>query len=110
MLSLKDFASTLTRAQKERKLSATALAQRAGLSDQAVRAMLHGEAAPRLTNAMAIADALGMELVLVPKAAAEGLREGQQPQRARTVVSDVERRLGMGVGLEPSKAMNRGKQ
>ncbi|MFN9474646.1 hypothetical protein [Acidovorax sp.] len=70
------------------------MAEKTGLTDQSVRAMLHGNAAPRLTNAMAVADALGMEFVLVPKAMAEGMRSSSEDRSPRTVVSDVERRLG----------------
>lgn len=95
MRTLRDFSTALTQAQKASAVTAKDLASRTGLSDQAVRAMLHGEAAPRLTNAMALADALGLELVLMPKAAAEGYRHTETSPATRTVLSDVERRLGV---------------
>ncbi|RYF57020.1 MAG: XRE family transcriptional regulator [Comamonadaceae bacterium] len=114
MQTLRDFAVAITHAQKDRGLTAKELAARTGLSDQAVRTMLHGEAAPRLTNAMALADALGMELVLMPKAAADGFRRSASSEPAsRTVISDVERRLGVAVGSPggsaagPSKTAHR---
>lgn len=94
MQSLEDFAQEMSRHQKARRVTATELAGRAGLTDQSVRAMLHGHAAPRLTNAMALADALGLELVLVPKAVAQEMRASAEPPQARTVVSDIERTLG----------------
>lgn len=95
MQSLEDFAQEMSRHQKARRVTATELAGRAGLTDQSVRAMLHGHAAPRLTNAMALADALGLELVLVPKAVAQEMRASAEPPQARTVVSDIERTLGI---------------
>jgi ribosome-binding protein aMBF1 (putative translation factor) len=90
--SLKDLSIELTKAQQASKLSAVELAKRTGLSDQSVRSMLHGEAAPRFTNAVALADALGLEFVLVPKAAAQSMRASQEPPPNR-MLSDVERRL-----------------
>lgn len=89
MRTLSEFATTLNEAKKARKLTANALAERTGLTAQAVRQILSGESAPRLTNAMALAAELGLELVLLPKDAAQSL--AAPPQTQRTVVSDVER-------------------
>jgi transcriptional regulator with XRE-family HTH domain len=92
MKKLAEFASGLRAAQQQQRKSATALAAATGLSPLAVRQMLAGNAAPRLTNAMAVADALGLELVLVPKAVAAGLSSADDtPQRS--VLTDIERRL-----------------
>lgn len=107
MQSLLEFAADLTSAQRERGVTATELAEKTGLSDQSVRAMLHGVTAPRLTNAIALADALGLELVLVPKAMAEGMRASTQPRQVRTVVSDAERMLGAIPGV-PAPTVTRG--
>jgi transcriptional regulator with XRE-family HTH domain len=97
MRSLHEFAGAMKVAQKARRLTANELAIRTGLSPQAVRQMLAGDTAPRLTNAMALAQELGFELMLVPREAAQSL---SQPQRAeRTVVSDVERLIA---GTAPS--------
>lgn len=90
MRTLSEFATTLNEAKKARKLTANALAERTGLTAQAVRQILSGESAPRLTNAMALAAELGLELVLLPKDAAQSLAVPLQSQQ-RTVVSDVER-------------------
>ena len=92
MKTLKEFASTIKASQKAQNLSAAELATRLGLSAQAVRQMLAGTTAPRLTNAMALANELGLELVLVPKEIAQTL--SQQSQAPRAVLSDVERLLG----------------
>lgn len=91
MRTLSEFAVALSDAKKARKLTANALAQRTGLTPQAVRQILAGESAPRLTNAMALASELGLELVLLPKDAAQSLAAPQHAQR--TVMSDVERLL-----------------
>lgn len=106
MKSLREFAEEISIRQKERQLTATELAERTGLTDQSVRAMLHGNAAPRLTNAMAVADALGLEFVLVPKAIANEMRSSTADRSPRTVLSDVERRLGMlPHGIQGNEAM-----
>lgn len=96
MQTLGEFSAALTEAQKERGLTARALAAKTGLSALAVRQILAGVAAPRLTNAMALASELGLELVLLPKEAAHSI--GGVKQAERTVLTDVERRLGIARG------------
>lgn len=96
MQTLSEFAAAMTEAQKARKITAIALAERTGLTPQAVRQILSGQSAPRLTNAMALASELGFELVLLPKEAAQSLT--QAPRAERVVLTDVERRLGLGRG------------
>ena len=93
MKTLQEFADALTHAQKARKLTAKELADSVGLSDLSVRRILSGQAAPRLTNAMALASELGLELVLVPKEVAQSLSGA--PKKPRSVLSNVERRLSL---------------
>ena len=93
MKTLQEFADALTEAQKARKLTAKELADSVGLSDLSVRRILSGQAAPRLTNAMALASELGLELVLVPKEVAQSLSGA--PKKPRSVLSNVERRLSL---------------
>ena len=93
MKTLQEFADALTEAQKARKLTAKELADSVGLSDLSVRRILSGQAAPRLTNAMALASELGFELVLVPKEVA--LSISGAPKKPRSVLSNVERRLSL---------------
>jgi len=93
MQTLQEFAQALTHAQKQQRVTANALAQQTGLSPQAVRQILAGMTAPRLTNAMALAAELGLELVLLPRPAARSLSEAAQPER--TVLTDVERLAGV---------------
>lgn len=85
-------------AKAARRLTDIELAERTGLSAQSVRHILSGDTAPRLTNAMALAQELGFELMLVPQEAAQSLAQPQQAQR--TVISDVERLL-LGNALIP---------
>lgn len=92
MKTLGEFAQALSQGQKAQKVSAKDLAERTGLSPLAVRQILAGKSAPRLTNAMALAAELGLELVLVPQAVAESL--SVQPPAERTVQTNVERMLG----------------
>ena len=93
MKTLQEFADALTEAQKARKLTARELADSVGLSDLSVRRILSGQAAPRLTNAIALASELGLELVLVPKEVAHSLSGASQ--KPRSVLSNVERRLSL---------------
>ncbi len=99
MITLGEFAKALSDAQRARKITANELANRTGLTPQAVRHILSGVAAPRLTNAMALASELGLELVLMPKEAAHSI--ATPPQVERKVLTDVERRLGLKVVSEP---------
>ena len=94
MKSLSEFTDILSDAKRSQKITAKELALQSGLSPLAVRQILSGTSAPRLANAMALAQQLGLELVLVPKAVADGLRQ-PSTKLQRTVVSDVERRLGI---------------
>ena len=94
MKTLSDFADVLSKAKRTQKITAKELAQRTGLSSLAVRQILSGASAPRITNAMALAQQLGLELVLVPTAVTDGLV--RPPKKAgRAVVADVERLLGI---------------
>lgn len=94
MKTLGNFANTLSEAKRSQKITAKELAQRTGLSSLAVRQILSGTSAPRITNAMALAQELGLELVLVPTVVADGLE--RPPKKAqRTVVTDLERLLGI---------------
>lgn len=104
MQTLGEFARSLTDAQKARKVSIHELARETGLSRLAVRQILAGDSAPRLTNAMALASALGLELVLMPKEAAQSLAATAAAEAKRTVLSDVERRLNMNVPASSSRS------
>lgn len=93
MQTLQDFADALTQAKGTRQVTASELAARTGLSLLTVRKILAGDVAPRLTNAIALAGELGLELILVPKGAAQSI--SAQSGGGRTVLTDLERRLGI---------------
>lgn len=110
MKTLGDFARALSQQQKEQKVSAKDLAERTGLSPLAVRQILTGKSAPRLTNAMALAAELGLELVLVPQAVAKSL--SSEPPAERTVQTNVERWISSSAILSDSdtlRPMNAGR-
>ncbi|MCM2346876.1 helix-turn-helix domain-containing protein [Acidovorax soli] len=94
MKTLGNFANILSEAKRSQKITAKELAQRTGLSALAVRQILSGTSAPRITNAMALAQELGLELVLVPTVVADGL-ERPLKKLGRTVVTDIEMMLGV---------------
>ncbi|UOB05890.1 helix-turn-helix domain-containing protein [[Acidovorax] ebreus] len=94
MKTLANFAATLSEAKRSQKITAKELAQRTGLSSLAVRQILSGTRAPRITNAMALAQELGLELVFVPTVVADGI-ERPLKKPGRTVVTDIERMLGV---------------
>ncbi len=94
MKTLANFAVTLSEAKSSQRITAKELAHRTGLSSLAVRQILSGKSAPRITNAMALAQELGLELVLVPTAVADGI-ERPLKKPGRTVVTDIERMLGV---------------
>ncbi|CAB5721052.1 Helix-turn-helix [Delftia tsuruhatensis] len=107
MQTLGEFSQAMTDAQKARKVTINALARETGLSRLAVRQILAGDSAPRLTNAMALASELGLELVLMPKGAAQSLAGTGAAAPQRTVLSDVERRLNPDLpASSPQKAGN----
>lgn len=101
MQTLGEFSQAMTDARKARKLSINELARETGLSRLAVRQILAGDAAPRLTNAMALASELGLELVLVPKEAAQSLAGTGTAAPQRTMLSDLERRLNLNLPASP---------
>jgi len=94
MKTLIEFSTALAAAKTLRGMTQKELAERTGLSPLAVSQMLDGKVAPRLTNAMAVADALGFEVVLMPKGAAESFENSNRAPE-RTVKSAIEQRLEM---------------
>lgn len=86
MKTLSEVAAVLEQSRKQQKLSYDALAEASGLTPLATRRALKAQAAPKVTTLMALADRLGLEVVLVPKAVAHGLTptpaEQQRPLSA----------------------------
>jgi len=87
-----EFSNALTEAKEQRRMKLSELAEMTGLSPLAVSQMLGGKVSPRLSNAMAVADALGLEVVLMPKGAAASFENSNRTPE-RTVRSSIEQRL-----------------
>ena len=74
---MKTLSEIATRLEDERRrlvLDYQTLAERTGLTPLSVRGILQGRTAPRITTLMAIADQLGLEVLLLPKVVATGLQ------------------------------------
>lgn len=78
MKTLAELAQVLEEARSRGGLDYKDLAEKTGLTPLSVRNALQAKTALRATNLMALADVLGLELVLVPKAMASSLK-GQEP-------------------------------
>lgn len=74
-----DIAHTLQQARQDQRLSYRELGERAGVTELSARSVLLGRSAPKLTTLIALADVLGLELVLLPRLVAEGVA----PHRAQ---------------------------
>jgi len=73
MKSTADIATLLRTQLKATGMTQAALRQAAGLSTRTLTLLLSGSHDFKLSTLLAVADRLGLELVLVPKAAAAGL-------------------------------------
>lgn len=92
MKSPLEFSRELASAKEKRGITQKDLAERTGLSPLAVSQMLDGKVSPRLSNAMAVAEALGLEVVLMPKGAAASFENSNRTPE-RTVRSAIEQQL-----------------
>ena len=68
-----------------------ALAERTGLTPLSVRNVLQGRSAPRITTLMALADPLGLEVLLLPKVVASGLQAQTAEESPPPALSRVDR-------------------
>ena len=91
MKTVGQFAAALSAAKQEQGVTLAALATNMGLTPLAVRQILDGKVSPRISNAMALASELGLELVLMPKTAAASF---ESKGGERTLLSPLERQLG----------------
>jgi len=77
--TLSDIATVLRSRLKQNRLNQEALRSSAGISKRTLTNVLSGEHDFKVTTLFAIADRLGLELLLVPKGAASGLTSGDPP-------------------------------
>lgn len=87
MKTLSEVAASLEGQRQRLGLDYQAVAESTGLTPLSVRSVLQGKTAPRVTTLMAIADQLGLEVLLLPKVVAAGLQaqaaEGPAPALSR---------------------------
>ncbi|PPE69891.1 helix-turn-helix transcriptional regulator [Caldimonas thermodepolymerans] len=87
MRTLSDIASRLRQQAKQMKVTQEELRRRSGISRQTLTNMLNGHTDYRVNTLLAVADRLGLELVLVPKVSAPALEAG--PPRPSVVKTRV---------------------
>lgn len=101
MKTLAQVATTL-RMQLERVgKTQEALGQEAGISRQTLSKVLSGRADFKVTTLLALADRLGLELVLLPKEIARGMDQAEEPaavvkSRVQAALENVRRHRGDG--------------
>lgn len=109
MKSIGELSTALRTAMRENRMTQESVREAAGLSRQTMVNVLKGTEDFKVSTLLAVADRLGLELLLVPKDAARGL---QAPQTAtpvpvvETVVDRVRKRL-QGPDQPPDKGKPR---
>jgi transcriptional regulator with XRE-family HTH domain len=87
MKTLQQFAAALRDRVKQLKLTQESLSAYAGISRQTLAKVLSGRSDFKITTLVALADRLGLEVVLVPKETAPGILWTTEPQtRIQSVV------------------------
>lgn len=90
MQTLSQLSRHLENERQRLQLDYQELADKTGLTPLSVRSVLQGKTAPRITTLMALAESLGLEVLLVPKALASGL-QAQVEAPAPAALSRVDR-------------------
>lgn len=91
MKTLSEVAKRLEDERRRLMLDYQALAERTGLTPLSVRNVLQGRSAPRITTLMALADPLGLEVLLLPKVVASGLQAHTAEEPPPPALSRVDR-------------------
>jgi transcriptional regulator with XRE-family HTH domain len=89
MNSIREVSAELREALSHSGLKQQDLREAAGVSRQTLANVLKGTEDYKLTTLLTLANRLGLELVLLPKAAARGM----QPKKSETVVETVVERV-----------------
>jgi len=115
MKTLREMATRLEAERQRLKLDYQAIAGKTGLTPLSVRSALQGRTAPRITTLMAIADQLGLEVLLLPKVLAQGLEahggigagagEGPEPALSQVdrIIAQTRLRSQAGAKGQPPK-------
>lgn len=93
MNNIQDISAELREALSHSGLKQQDLREAAGVSRQTLANVLKGTEDYKLTTLLALADRLGLELVLLPKAAARGLQTRKSEPVVETVIDQVRKRL-----------------
>lgn len=99
MKTLQEMSFRLETERKRQGLKYVDLATATGLSVLSVRQALQGKVAVRVPSLMALADQLGMEVIMVPKLVAQSLQSENEP--AAKVLTDIEQLLSQGTDTKP---------
>jgi transcriptional regulator with XRE-family HTH domain len=96
MKTLREIADVLKAAKQEQSITVTRLVAETGLTAVTLRGLLTAKTDPQLTTLMAVAEALGLELMLVPQAISASLAAAAQPDPidVPTLVSSALKRRG----------------
>ncbi len=89
MNTLKSLASDLANSKAALKLSEVDLAKASGVTRPSIRRALSGEENFTATTLLAMADALGLSVMLVPKNAASALRYRVDVAPVRSAVDSI---------------------
>lgn len=99
MNGIHEISAELREALSRSGLKQQDLREAAGVSRQTLANVLKGTEDFKLTTLLALADRLGLELVLLPKAAVRGLQPKKPEPVVETVIDRVRKRLA---GTVPS--------
>lgn len=100
MKSITEIATGLRSQLKASGMTQAALRAAAGLSARTLTLLLSGSHDFKLSTLLAVADRLGLEMVLVPKGAAAGLVpiNAAAPTAVPSLIDLAQRRIGTGSG------------
>ncbi|WP_343629278.1 helix-turn-helix domain-containing protein [Roseateles sp.] len=102
MLTLSDIATLLRAAAQRNGITQARLADAAGISRRTLTHVFSGEEDFRISTLMALADRLGLELLLVPKGAAPAMAAGEAlGPPVRSVVTEALEALHTPPGTDP---------
>jgi len=93
MNSISEISYELRTAVERSHLKQYELREAAGLSRQTLANVLKGTADYKISTLLALADRLGLELLLLPKEAARGLKPQPPAPVVETLVDQVRKRL-----------------
>jgi|AntAceMinimDraft_12_1070368.scaffolds.fasta_scaffold01208_18 transcriptional regulator with XRE-family HTH domain len=95
MITLKQLATVLRDRIARSRLTQEALSIEAGVSRQTLSKVLSGRADLKVTTLFALADRLGMEVMLIPREIAPGMASADEPEpRIKSVVESAMESIG----------------